>query len=202
MTMNFENLFPTAVGRLELPDSITKREFEYINALPRRGNQGNNITIDTNIFQDPELKRLGTMCENAAKEYLKTVYAPQNNINLYITQSWANYTDENQSHHRHLHSNSLISGVLYVSTDESTDKIHFYKDTTRSSFVITPKEYNQWNSDTWWFPVKPNTILLFPSYLLHSVEPKTTPNTRISISFNTFFKGSIGDPLALNQLIL
>ena len=201
MTIQIDNLFPTPVGRFELPDCITKKEFEYISSLPRAPNQLNDTSLDNYLFKDPELKRLASMCEQASRDFFKKIYSPKNIIDLYITQSWANYTEENQAHHKHLHDNSIISGVLYVSTDEATDRIYFYKD-KHSYWHIPSDSYNSWNSESWWYPVRPNTLLLFPSSLTHMVDKKTTPGTRISISFNTFFKGTLGEQDRLSELIL
>lgn len=201
MTMKMDNLFPTPIALFELPDSITKKEYEYISSLPRRENQGNNTSVNSYLFKEPELKRLGSICEQAAHDFFHQVYSPENIINLYITQSWANYTTTNQSHHKHSHSNSLISGVLYVAADQATDKIYFFKD-KEPHWHIPTNNHNKWNSDSWWYPVKPNSLLLFPSYLSHMVAEKKTPDTRISISFNTFFKGEIGDQDRLTKLDL
>ena len=63
---------------------------------------------------------------------------------------------------------------------------------------------NKWNSNTRLFTVDNNTLMLFPSWLEHNVEPneKATRN-RISISFNTFVRrGVLGKQNDLNQLIL
>jgi hypothetical protein len=44
--------------------------------------------------------------------------------------------------------------------------------------------------------------LMLPSLTMHMVEQKNTPDTRISIAFNTFFKGTLGEATALNELKL
>jgi uncharacterized protein (TIGR02466 family) len=198
--MKIESLFPTPVGLFELPDSITKKEFEYISSLPRQNNAGNSTSLDTHLLKDPELKRLNNICEQAAHDFFQEAYAPESIVNLYITQSWANYTETNEHHHKHFHTNSLISGVLYVATDEA-DRISFHKD-NQTSWHISTKNYNKWNSESWWFPVKANTLLLFPSHMTHMVDTKKTPGTRISLSFNTFFKGKLGNTTLLSELIL
>jgi uncharacterized protein (TIGR02466 family) len=201
MTIQINNLFPIPIGKVDLPDCITKKEFEYITSLARSQNESNSTTVNKKLFKEPELKRLGTFCEQAAHDFFQQVYAPKNLINLYITQSWANYTEKNQYHHKHQHPNSLISGVLYISSDDDTDRINFYKE-LKSQYHIPTENFNHWNSESWWFPVKSNTLLLFPSDLTHMVETKKTPGTRISISFNTFFKGQLGDTAGSSELIL
>jgi hypothetical protein len=50
------------------------------------------------------------------------------------------------------------------------------------------------------FPVKTGSILLFPSSTTHRVEIKKGLNTRISLAFNVFIKGTIGDKKSLTEL--
>ena len=64
------------------------------------------------------------------------------------------------------------------------------------------KEYNLYNSETWWFPVKTLDVVLFPSSLTHRVEVKQGTNTRISLAFNTFIKGTVGNNKKLTELRL
>ena len=50
---------------------------------------------------------------------------------------------------------------------------------------MTPSDYNNYNSGTWWLPSEENNLYLFPSWLKHRVEPNLNKNeNRISISFN------------------
>jgi hypothetical protein len=64
------------------------------------------------------------------------------------------------------------------------------------------KDWNLYNSETWWFTVKTGDIILFPSFLTHMVETKEEDNTRISLAFNVFIKGNIGNNKNLTELIL
>ena len=43
---------------------------------------------------------------------------------------------------------------------------------------------------------------MFPSSLTHMVETKEGNNTRISLAFNVFIKGKIGNNKQLTELIL
>ena len=61
---------------------------------------------------------------------------------------------------------------------------------------------NIFNSDTWWYPAKVGTLLLFPSHLEHSVPELEAEKDRYSLSFNTFFKGELGLSEERTQLIL
>ena len=43
---------------------------------------------------------------------------------------------------------------------------------------------------------------MFPSSLVHQVDLKKGNNTRISLAFNTFYKGKLGINSELTELIL
>ena len=70
--------------------------------------------------------------------------------------------------------------------------------------MINPvvKQWNVYNSNLWWFPVETGQLILFPSSLTHSVETKKGNNTRISLAFNTFVKGTIGNNTELTEIVL
>jgi hypothetical protein len=52
------------------------------------------------------------------------------------------------------------------------------------------------------FKVKKNTLIIFPSTLIHHVNNTKSKNTRISLAFNTFVKGNFGANEKLDELIL
>ena len=199
--MHFENLFPTPVGRLDLDKPFTKKEMQFINDLERLPNEGNETSSNHYIFKCIELKRISEFVEKSVNEYFKKVYAPKKNVRLYITQSWSNYTSVGRFHHKHKHPNSIVSGVLYVNASEELDKIYFYSD-KEPMLDITTDNWNLWNSMSWWLPVATNNLILFPSTLTHKVEPVINIKERVSISFNTFVIGEIGDNSSLTELIL
>lgn len=199
--MQLAALFPTAVGMFQLDREFTKSELEFIDKLEKRPNMGNHTSVDNYIFNNKKLNKLHKFCLESVGEYIQNVVCPKYDIELYITQSWLNYTDSNQYHHKHAHPNSFISGVLYISADETCDKIHFYNEHYKQISVPTDN-YNHFNSTSWWLSVKSGSLLIFPSNLTHSVEHVQSTKTRISLSFNTFLKGTIGDNQSLTELIL
>jgi uncharacterized protein (TIGR02466 family) len=201
MDLSVENLFPIPLGIVSLDKHLTKKELQYINNLELTQNEGNKSSLDNYVLDNKELLRVGAVCQQAAQKFFDEVYQPKEKIGLSITQSWANFTGENEYHHKHYHTNSFISGVLYIDTNIETDKLHFFKE-VKNTFLVATENYNQWNSESWWYPTAPNTILLFPSSLSHMVVTKPTPEKRISIAFNTFFKGNLGRADQLNELKL
>ena len=196
-----ENLFPTAVGFYEMDKPVTEKELQFIKDLETRNNEGNAVSIDNYLLKSKEMKRMAAFIDKSVQSYFKEVYAPKYEVKPYVTQSWANYTNKGQFHHKHNHHNSFISGVFYVSADPAKDRIFFYKDGYQQ-IKVTTEDWNQWNSGSWWYEVAAGKVVLFPSNLIHMVETVQTEDTRISIAFNTFLEGVIGDNKTLTELLL
>ena len=203
---NIRNIFPTPVYITKRNTDLIPREEKEIEKIIKSGmlpNKGNNSTFNTYVF-DSKLKKLKQFCERHIKIYVEQIINPKEKLDFYITQSWINVTKPGEFHHEHFHNNSLISGVFYISTEED-DRIEFgdHVGIVKNRLKIIPKEFNLWNSTSWFFPVKNNELILFPSYLSHKVEPNEKATTdRISLSFNTFVKGTLGERHLADELIL
>jgi uncharacterized protein (TIGR02466 family) len=153
------------------------------------------------MLQSVEMTEIREFVETAMLDYFKSVYAPKFDVTPYITQSWANFTEKGQYHHKHAHPNSIISGVFYPQADRESDKIYFYKD-GYERIKLPAGEYNPYNSESWWYETGTGDLIIFPSNLTHMVQTKQGDGTRISISFNTFVKGYIGSDESLTGLHL
>ena len=199
--MNINNLFPTAVGFSKLGRDLTEREFDFIIGQVRYPNEGNTTSKNRKLLKSVEMTEIREFIETAMLEYFKSVHAPKHDVTPYITQSWSNYTEPGQYHHKHAHPNSIISGVFYPQANKETDRIYFYKD-GYERIKIPTENWNHWNSESWWFEVDAGDLILFPSHLTHMVQTKEGDDTRISIAFNTFLKGYIGSDESLTGLHL
>jgi uncharacterized protein (TIGR02466 family) len=199
-----ENLFPTPIYMLNIDRTFTKQELQFVDNQKNKctNNQGNINTKDNYILNRKEFKNIKKFLDKHCKDYLDTIICPKNNIELYITQSWLNYTEENQYHHIHAHPNSVVSGVLYFDCDKENDKILFSSNKGYQQIKPEIKDFNIWNSETWWFALETGQLVMFPSSTTHQVETKKGTNTRISLAFNTFYKGTIGSNSNLTELIL
>ena len=196
MTIDVYNLFPIPLGikhSWREPTVDEKEFFTYAQTKERKQNDGNTHTKDIYILDVPEMAELKNDLTTAINSYFQEVWKPLFDVEVYITVSWINYTDKGQHHHGHIHRNSLISGVYYLDTDDS-DKITFGTPHEEMlTMSIRTEEWNEWNSNEWHMPTPKNSLLLFPSKLRHKVLPTTNPNTRTSLSFNTFIKGRLHD---------
>jgi uncharacterized protein (TIGR02466 family) len=196
-------IFPTPIYRSKLDRQLTKEELSFINKtkLNVYSNDGNTTSNDKNILENEVFKNLKEDLYLRVKDYFDKVISSSNSITPYITQSWLNYTETNQYHHKHAHPNSLVSGVFYINCHEEYDRINFFNDSYKA-ILLDVKNYNLYNAENWWYPVKTGDIILFPSSLTHMVETKQGNNTRISLAFNVFVKGNIGNEKNLTYLKL
>ena len=190
------NLNLDSTEEIEIEDIIQKGLFQNKTLTDYHSN-------DSYLF-DTKLKNLKKFCEQHIENYVEQVINPIQELDFYITQSWLNVVEPGGSIHRHWHANSIISGSFYISTEED-DRIVFTdpNKAVKGILKLDQKEYNVWNSQTWFFPVENNLLFLFPSWLEHEVAPneKATTN-RISLAFNVFAKGNFGRTMNLNELIL
>jgi uncharacterized protein (TIGR02466 family) len=198
------NLFPTPIYINKIDREFTKKEIDFVNNEINncKINHGNISSLDSYILNRLELNNIKTFIQKCCNDYLSKIISPNNNIKLYITQSWLNYTKENQYHHRHNHTNSIISGVLYFNSNKDNDNIKFFNSKNSEQISIETNNYNIWNSNSWWFPVETGQIIMFPSSTEHQVDNKKGNNTRISLAFNTFYKGLLGSNENMTELKL
>ena len=196
------NLFPTPVYTTGLDYIIPQDELNFIKSQDFQQNKYNHRSIDSYLLEREELSTLRNEIDKHVQFYFKEVYQPNNQVSLHITQSWCNKTFPGEMHHKHAHTNSLVSGVYYISANPNTDSIWFDKGIF-NPLEIEPVTYNIHNASTWYYPVSTGMLVLFPSSLLHYVDivqEDQERESRMSLSFNTFIKGSIGSEFFLSEL--
>jgi uncharacterized protein (TIGR02466 family) len=200
--MNIDNLFPTPIGMDKLPKKLTAAQLRFLTTQQMQNNADNLRSQNSYILDSKELLDLRNELLKIVRKYFTIVHAPANDVDVYITQSWVNFTQPGEHHQLHTHSNSFISGVFYIHSEGETDKIMFHKNTHEFIQFTAPTTWNAYNSRSWWYPVNTGDVILFPSNLAHEVPATTSSSNRISLAFNVFLKGRLGDYEKLNELKL
>ena len=203
MKAEIHSIFPTPVYMSKINRELTSLELKFVekNKKDIYKNEGNITSNNNYILNEKPFFNIKKELDLKVQDYFNKVISSANNITPYITQSWLNYTETNQYHHKHAHPNSLVSGVFYINCHEEKDKIKFFNDNYKT-IKLEIKDWNIWNSESWWFSVKTGDIIMFPSSLTHMVETKQGTNTRISLAFNVFIKGTVGNNKNLTELFL
>jgi len=203
MEATINGIFPTPIYTSKLDRKLTPLELKFVDKSKKDfyKNAGNITTNNNYILNEKPFANLKKELDLVVQDYFEKIISPTDAITPYITQSWLNYTQKNQYHHKHAHPNSLVSGVFYINCHEEHDKIKFFNDNYKT-IKLEVKDWNIWNSESWWFSVKTGDVILFPSSLTHMVETKQGDNTRISLAFNVFIKGTVGNNKELTELHL
>ena len=202
------NLFPTPLLYGKRNKDLTEEERNCIDELCKdvRGNgDANRITNYTYVLRRPELKDLNAFLTQMSNDFLFNVFAPKGEFGLYITQSWINVTKPGQHHHRHRHPNSVFSGTSYIDTIPN-DMIQVFSNIMSHPLLYAYdcdfKNQNMHNAFMYSQIVNKNDVVIFPSNLEHSVPANKSNETRISLAFNTFLRGKVGNNIDLTELVL
>lgn len=194
--MNIQPLFPTPVGFLNYDKPFSEEELTFIKSLDTRKNIGNSTSVDSYVLNNALLSNLKSFIVSSLEKFFYETYNPIDSVKIKLTQSWVNYSSKGQFHHNHCHPNSIISGVFYINANKFFDKITFFKnsyifESNHGQIKYDIKDFNTFNSNSWWFPVNTGDLIIFPSNLIHGVDPIDHDDTRISISFNSFVEGNL-----------
>jgi uncharacterized protein (TIGR02466 family) len=104
-----------------------------------------------------------------------------------ITNSWINIQKKDSKLLKHTHPDSIISGVIYLNTDEKSSKLYFYNPNQIISW--TRRELNTcYNNEYQYIVPKNGDLFLFPSWLSHGshIDINNT-DERMALSFNTSY---------------
>ncbi len=116
-----------------------------------------------------------------------------------IIGCWASISAIRTRHQAHTHPNNYLSGVYYVQVAEGADSITVDDPRPQAMTIAPPTRVNTpENARKMHLSVKTGTLLMFPSWLPHSVEINKSSEERISVAYNLMFT-SFGEKMATPQ---
>lgn len=188
-------LFSKPLYRGEI-SPITKKELNFVEKLEYEIVPSGNgeYTKNKYILNLARMKRIKEEIDKHIKIYTKEILNISDRQEFYMTNSWVMRHHQKDWAQPHIHTNSIISGVLYLKVFEESGAIRFHNDSGIFSTTIDVEydHYNVFNSKTWGVMPTDNMILLFPSTIHHSVAPNDSGELRYSIAFNYFVRGKFG----------
>ena len=170
---------------------VNEKMFIYIKSLQKKDRSGINRSNwlgwhSSNFDLELEQPRFFI---NSISPQLNSVLTDMGwdtkNQEVKITGMWAVINKKNSSNAMHIHSNNYISAAYYIKAPKNCGDIVFYDPRFAATYRY-PKisKTNKLNSNMVSFQPKEGMLVLFPSYLQHSVNANKTNQERIGISFN------------------
>ena len=140
----------------------------------------------------PLLHYIGNMAVQAAEE-LGFI-----SVDVALSSVWFNINDTRQCMNaEHVHGDTF-SGVFYLKAPEGSGKLVLQNPGINRMWqgLSLVEKKNQFTGEKIRIVPAEGNIVMFPSYLPHSVEPNDHDDERIAISFNAIClpEGSLGDP--------
>tara|TARA_R100000544_G_C2226041_1_gene60753 strand:- start:1762 stop:2358 length:597 start_codon:yes stop_codon:yes gene_type:complete len=195
-----EPIFATPIYTSDKFYQLTNEQLNYLKNLSTLKQKGNNfISAEKFILDNEAMEDFKNWCLLNVISFSQQLGISEK-TSFYITQSWLNKNPPQSYHHTHMHPNSIFSCIYYVEGDECPTSFYRYDDSFgnfnfyEDSNIFTSKKVGVMN--------EVGRLLIFPSTLVHDVEINNSNKERITISFNTFFEGEMGDLQGSDHLII
>jgi len=196
-TSEINLIFSTPIWTSHLNEyqDVNRKMEEYIKkqmALDSKGKKASNIngwhSENFNLKDEEVVFFINTISVKIQKAMEDMGWDLKKN-KIEIPNIWSIINKRGSSNAMHIHSNSYISAAYYVKAPEKCGDIVFY-DPRQSRLIRKPKisKLNSLNGEE--VNIKPTDglLVLFPSYLYHSVNENLSNEERIVISFNVDLK--------------
>jgi uncharacterized protein (TIGR02466 family) len=186
-------MFPTLVWKVSLRaesrDAIAADVLALLAELRRNLpplELGQGWQSEPTLHEHEELRQLRSSVNQIAGSILRFLRIGQESLE--VTGCWATVLAKGAMHKVHSHPNNFLSGVYYIRVLPGADTINFHDPRSQSRVIRPPVvELTAENTDQVVVKVTSGTLLMFPSYLEHSVEANVCDEERISVSFNMMF---------------
>ena len=203
-------IFSIPVDKTNIGREFTKSELKFLlETLPvhKQGEYSgtvgigeghtNHRSVNLSLFDTfaEELKDITNFCDSRLEHYMKEIEGIDTEKgSVRVSQCWLNKTKPQEYHAQHFHANSYLSGVLYIKClpkDGIVFTNRMYGMFNNIEFPL--KKMTIWNAKNLEYNVKEGDLIIFPSWVMHSVNVNQTTNIeRVSLSFDTFPTGEVG----------
>jgi len=204
--MKILNLFPSSIiqDKIMINHNIKKTMIEEIETMvlnsknkQDKGTQ-DSWTGDTQgfeyIFKNEKFSLLLQEIKKIIIKYLNHLGINDSKIDIYITRSWATFSNGKEKILPHKHKQSHISFAYYLKKNLEDSNIMFHNEhfqneiipglftsrTLKAGGIL--KETNLFNASSLEIKIEEDDILVFPSKTLHGTQFNKSNQGRISIS--------------------
>ena len=190
------SILPRTLMQFSMDSELLKDLQEVISQENFILNRGNERSENVYLLREERYKKLNDWINSCLEEIRLDLNFCCDSLK--ITQSWVNKTSCGRFHHAHIHPNSLLSGIIYLTESDGSTLFGFPNDwyftSDNDSNHSIKVSFNSGKSVEFYsHKVVPGDMIVFPSNYRHSTEPHSLDtHDRISISFTVFPNGKIG----------
>ena len=152
----------------------------------KKSNAGGWHSPNFKINENPILIRFLNQIKNCLKKIISEEFGWKYDLNkIKIDGMWSIINKKNSFNTKHNHPNCFLSSAYYVKAKNNSGCINFFdpKEQKNIRYPITEK-ITELSAQVTKFEPEEGTLLIFPSYLYHSVEENLSNEDRVVISFN------------------
>lgn len=189
-------LFPIPFyhGQVQLTQQEKSCVIDKLKYYPNQ-DQGSFLSNDRHLHKhdNQQLKSIFGKVQSRIDQYVfDHLKLNRDEVSCSIAASWALSVPPQARVRKHMHAGSLISGVLYLQTDDNSGG--FIMESSRgelfgSFFVPNYVEHNIWNTASHTIYPNEGDLFLFPSDVYHKIEQNQSDITRYSIAFDVVLEG-------------
>lgn len=136
-------------------------------------------------LQNENIKKFFSLISPMIKEVSDDMKWNLTNFQAKVLSCWAIINKKFASNAGHIHANSIISSAYYIKASEGCGNLIF--DDPRPAAQIKKPPYTslgKWNEGNVSVTPKTGLLVMFPSYLVHHVQPNMSESDRVIMSFN------------------
>jgi len=179
-------IFPTMIHGLDVPKDINEKLLEVITSLKFEGRGDHPLTTDSNLHKIPELDFYSDYLHKALEDH--RVKEKLHCDKLSIASMWSTKTSRGVFNTRHHHTFFYLSFIHYLTEGAATV---FYDQDKECPPMHLGGGIGSVARFKPGVNVPVGSVLFFPSYIPHSVEPHDDDYDRYSIAGNVFPDGNI-----------
>ena len=173
----------------DVPEEQLEKMREIAFSLPYRINQVNYTTEVLDTLHLEDIRSVRAWVDENLEQVKEDLHLECDKV--VSTVEWFNKSEKGMWHQSHVHDNSFLSGIVYLTPSNaetwfSIPNLWGPKGTT----------FNLIRSDLYYtflkYPTTVGKMIVFPSKMLHSVTNHLGDEPRYTMSFNAFPSGLIG----------
>ena len=192
--MNYEEWFPTTIHYDIIDvDGLEKKAYKLKKESDGRIVSNKGGWQSDELAHSKLLSKLVDDIEQKALEIHDKSY--QKNTGKYkVVGIWININNSKAFNTHHVHPDSDLCGVVYVTTPNDCGNIFFDDPRTVHRMNEHKNEHsldNRYSYTEIKYKPEVGKILFFPNWLYHGVEPNNSDKDRISIAFNMKYESKL-----------